>query len=110
MPTVAGVDSLVKVASTEEQAQRFLVEWYGPRATAHSISETVDGLNRCADSMSSRRKQVRLLTAMAVTADNYAFGVFAAGSEVLVAQVCGDAGAPAERISPAVGWVRAEDR
>jgi hypothetical protein len=91
------------------ETKRFLVEWYGPQALAHSIRETVDRLNNRAASMSAAGKQVRLLTAMAVPADDYAFGVFAAESAEFVTQVCDDACARAGRISAAIGWVRAQD-
>jgi DNA-binding CsgD family transcriptional regulator len=80
------------------------------QALVRSTGEAVDRLNTCAASTSTRGQQVRLLTVMAVPADHYAFGVFAAESAELVAQVCDDAGAPAERISSAIGWVRAQDR
>src|ERR1700759_5662785 len=105
MSTSADADSLVQMATTEDPTQRFLVEWYGAQAPAHSIGETADRLNECAAAMSTRGPQVRLLTAMAVPADDYAFGVFGAESAELVAQVCRDACAPAARISSAVGWV-----
>jgi hypothetical protein len=110
MFTIAGIYILVRMAATEDQTQRFLVEWYGAHVPAHSIGETADRLNKRAASISTRGKQVRLLTAMAVPADDYAFGVFAAESAEIVAQVCGDAGAPAQRISSAVGWMHAPDR
>ena len=110
MFTIAGIYILVRMAATEDQTQRFLVEWYGAHVPAHSIGETADRLNKRATSISTRGKQVRLLTAMAVPADDYAFGVFVAESAEIVAQVCGDAGAPAQRISSAVGWMQAPDR
>ncbi|OBG24669.1 hypothetical protein A5764_09570 [Mycobacterium sp. 852002-51057_SCH5723018] len=91
------------------ETKRFLVEWYGAQTLAHSVGETVDHLNNHAASISTCGKQVRLLIAFAVPADDYAFGVFAAESAELVTQLCDDAGAPAERISSAVGWVRAQD-
>jgi hypothetical protein len=47
--------------------------------------------------------------ALAVPAEHYAFGVFAAESADTLAQVCADAGAPAARISAAVGWTRTLD-
>jgi hypothetical protein len=56
--------------------------------------------------MSASGDQVQLLTAMAVPDDNYTFGVFAAESADAVALLCRDVGAPAERISSGVGWVR----
>ena len=42
--------------------------------------------------------------AIAIPSDDYAFGVFAAPSAEIVAEICDDAGAPPERISAAVGW------
>jgi hypothetical protein len=94
---------------TEAATERFLVEWYGPHAPAHSIGETVGRLNDGAASTSARGDPIRLLMAMAVPEDDYAFGVFAAESAKTVAQVCDDAGAPAERISTAVGWACTPD-
>lgn len=91
------------MASTEAGLERFLVEWYGPRAPA-SIDETAGRLNDGAASASARGGQIRLLMALAVPADQYAFGVFAAESAEAVAEVCLGAGAPAERISAAIGW------
>lgn len=93
----------------EAGLEQFLVEWYGPRATARSITETAGRLNDGAASTSARGAHIRLLMALAVPADDYAFGVFAAESAETVAQVCADAGAPPERISAAVGWPRTSD-
>ena len=90
-------------------AERFLVEWYGPGASARSIGETAGRLNDGAASTSARGEPIRLLMAMAVPEDDYAFGVFAAESAETVAQVCDGAGAPAERISTAFGWARMPD-
>lgn len=97
------------MAITGPQPQRFLVEWYGPRTSGHSIGDIVDRLNSRAELMTARGTAVQLLTAMAVPDDNYTFGVFAAETAELVAQICADAGTPAERISCGVGWVRALD-
>jgi hypothetical protein len=94
---------------TETGTERFLVEWYGPRVPARSIGETAGRLNDGAASTSARGEPIRLLMAMAVPQDDYAFGVFAAESAETVAQVCDEAGAPAERISTAVGWARTLD-
>jgi hypothetical protein len=94
---------------TDAALGRFLVEWYGPRAHAGSISETAGRLIDGAASVEAGGTQIRLLMALAVPADDYAFGVFAAESAATVAQVCVDAGAPAERISPVVGWPVAFD-
>lgn len=109
MSTIAGVYNLVQMALTEEDAQRFLVEWYGTQAPTDSIAETADRLNSCAASTSIHPKQVRLLAAMAVPLDDYAFAIFASESAELVAEVCRDAGTPPQRISCAVGWMRTQD-
>jgi hypothetical protein len=93
----------------EAGLERFLVEWYGPRAPAHSISETAGRLKEGAASTSARGTRIRLLLALAVPADDYAFGIFAADSAETVAQLCADAGAPPERISSAVTWPRNPD-
>jgi hypothetical protein len=86
--------------------ERFLVEWYGPRTPVRFIEETAGRLNDGAASVAALGVQIRLLMALAIPADDYAFGVFAAESAEAVAQLCADAGAPAERISTAVGWSR----
>jgi len=92
----------------DAETDRFLVEWYGQRASALAIGETACRLIDGAASTSARGEPIRLLMAMAVPEDDYAFGVFAAESAETVAQVCDDAGAPAERISTAVGWERSD--
>lgn len=89
---------------TEAALERFLVEWYGPRAAASPIEETTGRLHDGAASISALGEQIRLLMMLAVPADHYTFGVFAAASAEAVARVCVDAGAPAERISAAIGW------
>jgi hypothetical protein len=106
MSAVTDVYIVRTMASAEPQPQRFLVEWYGPGTSAHSIGDVIDRLNSRAASMSAGGDQVQLLTAMAVPDDNYTFGVFAAESADAVALLCRDVGAPAERISSGVGWVR----
>ncbi len=89
--------------------ESFLVEWYGPHAPACRIGETARRLNDRAASVSARGDRVRLLMAVAIPADDYAFGVFAAPSAEIVAEICDDAGAPPERISTAVGWWSGQD-
>lgn len=92
------------MAITDVVLRCFLVEWYGPPTPDRSISETAGRLNDGAASVAALGMQMRLLMVLAVPADDYAFGVFAAESAETVAQVCVDAGAPAERISDAIGW------
>src|ERR1700733_5197862 len=94
---------------TDADLERFLVEWYGPRTPVRFIDETAGRLNDGAACVSAQGTQIRLLMALAVPADDYAFGVFAAESAEAVAQLCADAGAPPERISFAVTWPRTPD-
>jgi|SRR5947209_14164121 len=89
---------------------RFLVEWYGPRASAVAIGEAGGRLTDGASSVSAAGKRIRLLMGLAVPTDDYAFGIFAAASADTIAQVCADAGAPADRISAAIDWPSMSDR
>ncbi len=97
------------MAIAEVGLERFLVEWYGPRAPAGPLSETARRLTDGAASISAHGAQIRLLMVLSIPADDYAFGVFVAESAAAVAEVCVDAGAPAERISAAVGWPSTKD-
>ncbi|OBG28028.1 hypothetical protein [Mycobacterium sp. E3198] len=97
------------MAIVEAGTESFLVEWYGPHAPAHWIGETARRLNDRAASASERGGRVRLLMAVAIPSDDYAFGVFAAPSAEIVAEICDDAGAHPERISAAVGWWSGQD-
>ena len=74
------------------------------------MGEAAGRLTEGAASTSAGGVQIRLLMAMAIPTDDYAFGVFAAESAETVEQVCADAGAPADRVSPAVGWLGTFDR
>jgi len=97
------------MTSIDAGAESFLVEWYGHQAPALWIGETAQRLNDRAAAVSARGGRVRLLMAVSVPTDDYAFGVFAAASAEIVAEICADAGAPPERISAAVGWWQAQD-
>jgi hypothetical protein len=101
--------SVAGMVGIDAGTDSFLVEWYGPCAPAHWIGETAQRLEDRAAAISARGGQVRLLMAVAVPSDDYAFGVFAAASAEVVAETCADAGAPPERISVAVGWWRGQD-
>lgn len=97
------------MSTTKTELGRFLAEWYGPPLSACSVSETAGRLNDGAASISAPGSQVQLLMMLAVPAEDYVFGVFAAESAETVAQVCVDADVPAARISAAVGWPSALD-
>ena len=111
MFTIAVIYTLVRMAATEDQTQRFLVEWYWSAG-----ARPLDRRNR-RSTQQARRIHIESRKA-GPTADgdgragqyDYAFGVFVAESAEIVAQVCGDAAAPPQRISSAVGWMQAPDR
>jgi hypothetical protein len=79
----------------------FLVEWYRPRLAEEPIEETAATLDACAAAMSTAGSTVRLLTILAVPADDVCFGVFTADSADLVDRTCRRAGLPAQRLTPA---------
>jgi hypothetical protein len=68
------------------------------------VSHAGDGILKT-DSPAAREK----LDAAQSVAHDYAFGVFAAVSAEVVAEICADAGASPERISAVVGWWRGHD-
>jgi hypothetical protein len=80
----------------------YLVEWYSPHLAREPIADTAATLDDCAASMSTAGSIVRLLTVLAVPADDVCFGVFTADSADIVAQTCLRAGLPAQRLTPAV--------
>jgi hypothetical protein len=97
------------MSTAQAELGQFLVEWYGPHASTASVDETAGRLNDGAASISGPGSQIRLLMVLAVPAEDYVFGVFAAESAETVARVCVDADVPAARISAAVGWPRTSD-
>jgi hypothetical protein len=80
----------------------YLAEWYRPQLTEELLDSTVARLDECVRAMCAAGSPVQLLTAVAVPNDELVFGVFAARSEQVVAQVCRQAGVPAQRLSPAI--------
>jgi hypothetical protein len=104
MSTGARIPSVRAMDVGEPDLGRFLVEWYGPRASAAAIGEAARRLDDRAVSISATGTQIRLLMALVVPTDDYACGVFAAESADTVAQVCSDAGAPPDRVSATIVW------
>lgn len=102
MPAAARIANVSVMELSGSRLPRFLVEWYGQRAGAGAIGEAAERLTDGAASISAAGAQIRLLMALAIPTDDYAFGVFAADSADTVARVCARAGAPPDRISAAV--------
>jgi hypothetical protein len=90
------------VGSLLSHLRCYLAEWYRPQLTEELLDDTVARLDECVRAMRAAGSPVQLLTALAVPNDELIFGVFAAGSEQVVARVCRQAGIPAQRISPAI--------
>ena len=90
------------VGSPLSQLRCYLAECYRPQLTEELLDNTVARLDECVRAVSAKGLQVQLLTALAVPKDELIFGVFAAGSEQVVARVCRQAGIPAQRISLAI--------
>ena len=80
----------------------YLAEWYRPELTEELLDNTVARLDECVRAICAAGSPVQLLTALAVPNDELIFGIFAAGTKQVVAQVCRQAGIPAQRISPAI--------
>jgi hypothetical protein len=77
----------------------YLAEWYRPELTAEGLAHAVSILDDCVALMCARGSPVQLMMTLAVPDDDVVFGVFAAGSEQVVARVCAQAGMPARRLS-----------
>ncbi|MDT5070262.1 MAG: hypothetical protein QOK02_6417 [Mycobacterium sp.] len=77
----------------------YLAEWYRPELTAEGLAHAVSVLDECIASACAAGSPVQLVMTLAVPDDDVVFGVFAAGSEQVVARVCAQAGTPAQRLS-----------
>jgi hypothetical protein len=80
----------------------FLVEWYRPAIAEEPLDLSVARLIRCAASISAPGSPVNLLATLAVPSDEIVFAVFDSASEQSVAEVCRQAGCPAQRVTSAV--------
>jgi hypothetical protein len=77
----------------------FLVEWYRPAIADESLDLSVSRLIQCAASSSAAGYPVNLLATLAIPNDEIVLAVFDSASEQLVANVCRQAGYPAQRVS-----------
>jgi hypothetical protein len=84
------------------QLMHFLVEWYRPAIADESFDLSIERLIRCAAMVSSAGSQVKLLATLAVPSDEIVFAVFDSASEQSVAEVCRQAGHPAQRVTASV--------
>jgi hypothetical protein len=80
----------------------YLVEWYRPDLIEDQFGAALASLGTCMTSMIAEGMPVRLLMTVTVPTDEVVFGVIAANSEDIVAQLCRRAGVPAERVTAAI--------
>jgi hypothetical protein len=77
----------------------FLVEWYRPVIADEPLDLSVSRLIQCAASSSAAGHPVNLIATLAIPSDEIVLAVFDSASEQLVAEVCREAGYPAQRVS-----------
>jgi hypothetical protein len=80
---------------------RYLVEWYRLELAEDVLENTVITLEASAATTVGESAPVKLLAMLAVPADEVVFGVFTADSADVVAEVCHQAGIPAQRLTAA---------
>ena len=80
----------------------YLAEWYRSGTTDDAVDRTAAALESAGASMNFEGSSVALISLLAIPTDEVLFGVFAAGSEGLVAEICDRAGIPANRLTAAV--------
>jgi hypothetical protein len=88
---------------------RYLAEWYTPQLHGRPISDVARCLRRSPPAQRVEACPPELLYALEIPDEFYAFGVFAADSADAVAQLCQQAGLPADRVSIAVEAVEVDD-
>lgn len=81
---------------------RYLAEWYTPHLNGRAITDVAQCLQQSLARMPTQPLKPELLYALQVPQDAYAFGVFAADSAEIVAEICRHAGLPADRVTAAV--------
>jgi hypothetical protein len=79
--------------------EHFLVEWYRPAIADEPLDLSVARLIQCAASISAAGSPVSLLATLAVPSDEIVLAVFDSASEQSVAEVCRQAGCPAQRVT-----------
>jgi hypothetical protein len=80
----------------------YLVEWYRPELIEDQFGTALAILGECVTTMVAEGTPVRVLHTVTVSSDQVVFGVIAAGSEAIAAELCRRAGVPAERFTAAV--------
>jgi hypothetical protein len=80
----------------------YLVEWYRVELVEDEFRSALANLGDCVTAMRLDGTPVYVLHTVTVPGDEVVFGVIAADSEAVVAELCRRAGVPAERLTAAV--------
>ena len=80
----------------------YLVEWYRPAIANEPLELSVTRLIECAALVSASGSPVTLRATLAVPTDEIVLAVFDSASEHSIAEVCRQAGCPAQRVTAAV--------
>jgi hypothetical protein len=83
----------------------YLAEWYRSTPGNEPLDRTAAKLDDSAAALSANGSPVRLLTMFSVPPDDMVFALFAAVSFDVVAEACGRAGIPPQRLTSAAGLV-----
>jgi hypothetical protein len=74
----------------------YIAEWYRLELAHDALGRAVATIDACASTAVGQAPPVKLLAMLAVSTDEVVFGIFAAGSADQVADVCHQAGLPAQ--------------
>lgn len=80
----------------------FLAEWYRPAVVDEPLDLSVSRLIECAAAISAGGSPVNLRATLAIPGDEMVLAVFDSASGQSVAEVCRQAGCPAQRVSAVV--------
>jgi hypothetical protein len=79
----------------------YLAEWYRLELAEESLEYAVATIEACASTTANEISPVKLLAMLVVPTDEVVFGIFVAESADVVAEVCHQAGIPAQRLTAA---------
>lgn len=91
-----------KMGSPAVRTPCYLAEWYRPELISDRFSRALGALGECVTAMTGEGTSVRVLHTVTVPSDQVVFGVIAADSEAIAAELCRRAGVPAERLTAAI--------
>lgn len=80
----------------------YLAEWYWPEVGSDRLQDVAARLDECVSVMCAEGLPVVRVMILAVPTDETMFGLFAAGSKGVVAELCRRAGVPPARLNAAV--------